>query len=295
MPQTVLITGTSSGLGRRTAEVLAEQGHTVVAAMRDPEGRNRAAADSLVKAANDAPKSGRILVVPMDVTSDASVDSAVAAAIEQTGSLDAVVNNAAYAVTGIGESVTSDQLLDVLDTNLVGPHRVARAVLPHLRERRRGLLVFVSSGAGRITAPGMGAYSASKSGLEALAQAYRYELRTLGIDVSVIQPGAFPSNLAASQAFGADESRLGDYAEVLGLTQGFMQGVAAAFSSPQPPDPREVADAIAALLDTPTGQRPDRVSVDRFFLGETVEAINAGIRRPTDRLLASMGLGAVLG
>ncbi|MEG8279876.1 SDR family oxidoreductase [Streptomyces sp. AHA2] len=293
MPQTVLITGTSSGLGRRTAEVLAEQGHTVVATMRDPEGRNRAAAEALVKEAQGAP--GRIRVVPMDITSDASVESAVDAAVEQTGHLDAVVNNAGYAVTGIGESVTSDQFLDVLDTNLVGSHRVARAVLPHLRARRSGLLVFVSSGAGRITAPGMGVYSASKFGVEALAQAYRYELRTLGIDVAVVQPGAFPSNLATSQVVGADTSRLGDYAEVLGLTQGFMQGVAAAFSSPQPPDPREVADAVVALLETPAGQRPDRVSVDRFFLGETVEAINAGIRRPTDHLLASMGMSAVLG
>jgi NAD(P)-dependent dehydrogenase (short-subunit alcohol dehydrogenase family) len=85
--------------------------------------------------------------------------------------------------------VTHLSLRDVLETNLLGPHRVTRAVLPHLRVRGSGLLVFVSSGAGRLTVPGMGVYSASKFGVEALAQAYRYELRSLGIDVTIVQPG----------------------------------------------------------------------------------------------------------
>ncbi|MEV5387257.1 SDR family oxidoreductase [Streptomyces sp. NPDC052721] len=292
MPQTVLVTGTSSGLGRRTAEVLAERGHTVVATMRAPQGKDRAAAETLIKTGDGSP--GRILVVEMDVRDDESVDAGVAAAIERAGGLDAVVNNAAYAITGIGESVTSSQLLDVLDTNLVGPQRVTRAVLPHLRPRRSGLLVFLSSGAGRLTVPGMGAYSASKSGLEALAQAYRYELRPLGIDVSIVQPGAFPSNLAASQVAGADENRLADYAEVLQLAGAFMQQIGAIFAGPQPPDPREVADAVADLVDTPSGQRPERVSVDRFMLGRAVTAINAGTKAPTDALLRELDLGAVV-
>ncbi|MGK5440546.1 SDR family oxidoreductase [Micromonospora sp. URMC 105] len=293
MPQTILVTGTSSGLGRRTAEVLAARGHTVIGTMRDPQGKDQAQADSLIR--YGAGTAGRILVVPMDVRSDESVDAGVAAAVEQAGRLDGVVNNAAYAITGVGESVTSQQLQDVLDTNVVGPQRVTRAVLPQLRQRRAGLLVFVSSGAGRLTLPGMGAYSASKFGLEALAQAYRYELRPLGIDVSIIQPGAFPTNLATSQVLGADESRVGDYADVLALTGAFMQNVGAIFASPQPPDPREVADTIADLVDAPAGKRPERVSVDRFMLGEAVEAINAGTKEPTDRLLSSLGLGAVLG
>jgi NAD(P)-dependent dehydrogenase (short-subunit alcohol dehydrogenase family) len=293
MSRTILVTGTSSGLGRRTAEVLADRGHTVVATMRDPDGKDRAAADSLVKYGEDT--TGRILVIQMDVRSDNSVDTGVATAIEQAGPLDGVVNNAAYAIAGIGESVTSHQLQDVLDTNVVGPQRVTRAVLPHLRQRRAGLLVFLSSGAGRFTVPGMGAYSASKFALEGLAQAYRYELRPLGIDVSIIQPGVFPTNLPASQVLGADASRLGDYTDVSALTGTFTQNVGAIFGSPQPPDPREVADAIADLVEAPAGQRPERVSVDRFMLGEAVEAINSGAKEPTDRLLASLGLGAVLG
>jgi NAD(P)-dependent dehydrogenase (short-subunit alcohol dehydrogenase family) len=97
--------------------------------------------------------------------------------------------------------VTHLSLRDVLESNLVGPHRVTRAVLPH---RGSVLLVFVSSGAGRLTVPGMGVYSASKFGVEALAQAYRYELRSLGIDVTIVQPGAFPSNVSTSQRLGAD-------------------------------------------------------------------------------------------
>ncbi|OPG03848.1 SDR family oxidoreductase [Microbispora sp. GKU 823] len=292
MPQNILVTGTSSGLGRRTAEVLAERGHTVVATMRDPQGKDAGAAETLIKTGEES--SGRILVVPMDVRSDESVEAGVAAAIEQAGVLDAVVNNAAYAITGIGESVTSGQLADVLDTNVVGPQRVTRAVLPHLRARRSGLLVFLSSGAGRLTVPGMGAYSATKFAVEGLAQGYRYELRPLGVDVSIVQRGAFPSNLAASQVMGADESRLPDYAEVLELAGTFMQRVGAIFASPGPPDPREVADAIADLVETPVGQRPERVSVDRFMLGKTVEAINDGAKAPTDALLRDLGLAAIL-
>ncbi|MCW3820809.1 SDR family oxidoreductase [Micromonospora sp. DR5-3] len=291
MSSTILITGTSSGLGRRTAEVLAARGHTVVATMREPDGKDRPAAESLVKTAADLP--GSIHVVPMDVTSDASVEHGVQLAIGQVGALDVVVNNAGYAVTGIGETVTSQQFHDVLDANLVGSHRVARAVLPHLRARRRGLLVFVSSGSGRLTVPGMGVYSATKFGVEALAQAYRYELRSLGIDVTIVQPGAYPTNLAAAQRLGADDSRLADYAEVMQLTQTFMQNVGAAFASPQPPDPREVADAIASLVESASGTRPDRISVDRFVLGTAVEAINAATRTATDDLLTQLGLGAV--
>ncbi|WP_432520054.1 SDR family oxidoreductase [Kineococcus sp. SYSU DK006] len=290
MTSTVLVTGTSSGLGRRTAQVLAERGHTVVATLRDPQGRDRPAAAELTA----TPGPGRVVVVGLDVRSDASVDAGVAAALERVGHLDAVVNNAAYALTGVGESVTSGQLLDLLDTNVVGPQRVARAVLPHLRSRRSGLLVFLSSGAGRLALPAMGAYSASKFGVEALAQAYRYELRPLGIDVSIVQPGAFPTNLAASQVQGADTGVVPDYAAALEMAQAVVRGIGSAFAAPVPPDPREVADAIAGLVEAPAGQRPERLGVDRFRLGEAVEAINAGTKEATDRLLAELGLRAAL-
>ncbi|WP_432510063.1 SDR family oxidoreductase [Kineococcus sp. SYSU DK001] len=289
MSRTVLVTGTSSGLGRATALALAERGHTVVATLRDPHGKDRTAAEELT-----ATTPSRVVVVGLDVRSDASVTAGVEAALDRVGHLDALVNNAAYALTGVGESVTSTQLQDLLDTNVVGPQRVARAVLPHLRARRSGLLVFLSSGAGRLALPTMGAYSASKFAVEALAQAYRYELRPLGIDVSIVQPGAFPTNLAASQVQGADTAVLPDYGAALDMAQAVVRGIGSAFTAPQPPDPREVADAIAGLVEAPAGQRPERLSVDRFRLGEAVEAVNAGAKGPTDRLLADLGLQAAV-
>jgi NAD(P)-dependent dehydrogenase (short-subunit alcohol dehydrogenase family) len=292
MPQTVLVTGTSTGLGRRTAEVLAERGHTVAATMRAPQGKDRDAARTLITTGGASP--GRILVVPMDIRDDESVNAGVAAAVEQAGGLDAVVNNAAYGITGIGESVTSGQLTDVLDTNLVGQQRVTRAALPHLRQRRSGLLVFVTSAAGRVTVPCMGAYSASKFGLEGLAQAYRYELRPLGIDVSIVEPGGFATNITASQVTGADESRLPDYAEVLELIDPFLRKIGEVLADPEPPDPREVADAIADLLDTPGGQRPERVTVDRFMIGRAVAAINESTKAPTEALLRELCFGTLL-
>jgi NAD(P)-dependent dehydrogenase (short-subunit alcohol dehydrogenase family) len=289
----VLVTGTGSGLGRRTAEVLAERGHTVVATLRDPDGKDSTAAETLVKSA--AETTGEITVVPMDVTSDASVEAGVALALERVGHLDAVVNNAGYSIGGIAETITSEQLLAALDANTVGAHRVTRAVLPNLRANHSGLVVFISSAAGRLTGPGMGAYSATKFAIEGLAQAYRYELRLLGIDVSIVQPGMFPTNLGASARFGEATDRATDYAEVGPLAQRFMQGLGAAMASPQPPDPREVAEAIATLVEAPAGTRPDHVSVDRFALGEAAEAINAGAKGPQDKLLTDLGLGPVVG
>jgi len=288
----VLVTGTSSGLGRRTAEVLAERGHRVVATMREPEGKDAEAAETLAKSAADT--EGQIVVVPMDVTSDTSVERGVALALERVGRLDAVVNNAGYAIGGITETITSEQLLAALNTNTVGPHRVARAVLPHLRGNHAGLLVFVSSGASRVVGPAMAAYSATKAAVEALALGYRYELRPLGIDVAIVQPGTFPTNLGDSHRVGQDTDRQADYTEAMQLAGSFMQNIGSVFSAPEPPDPREVADAVVALIEAPVGTRPERVSVDRFALGQAVEAINAAAKVPQDRLLADFGLGAIV-
>jgi NAD(P)-dependent dehydrogenase (short-subunit alcohol dehydrogenase family) len=282
-----LVTGSSSGFGYLTVLALAQRGHHVFASMRDPARRNRAAADELRRLAEE--RQLAIDVLDLDVTRDASVE----AAIEAAGPLDVVVNNAGYTVAGLAETVTAQQLLDELDTNVVGMHRVNRAVLPGMRARRSGLLVHLSSVLGRSVLPFLGPYTVSKWAIEALAETYRYELKTSGVDVVIVQPGPFPTSLTDKRQLGADGARNAEYGPLAGGVEQLNQFMAQLFSAPNGPDPREVADAIAALVDTPSGQRPARVVVDRFT-GDDARALNEAHAERQKALLAGMGMSFLL-
>jgi NADP-dependent 3-hydroxy acid dehydrogenase YdfG len=133
MTRTILITGTSSGLGRETAERLASDGYRVFAAMRDIANRNRSHADAL--------RSQNIGVVELDVTDDGSVDRAIASILAETGKINVLVNNAGMASVGVTEALTADQAKANFDTNVIGLLRVTRAVLPSMRREREGLII----------------------------------------------------------------------------------------------------------------------------------------------------------
>ncbi len=171
--ETVLITGASSGVGRATASRFAENGWTVYATARtesDLDGLD-CRTDTL------------------DVTSGEDIDRVVDRAIEETGQIDCLVNNAGYGQYGPVEDIPTDKLHRQFDVNVYGPHRLTRAVLPHMRDREAGTIVNVSSVAGRVVTPGGGAYSASKFALEALSDALRGEVDRFGVDVVVVEPG----------------------------------------------------------------------------------------------------------
>jgi len=265
----VIITGTSSGFGLLTTNTLAAAGHTVFATMRDPGGKNAKAAQAYA-----GTHGGRIHVVDMDVTSEASVDKAIAAIAAQTGgAIDAVVNNAGRFSMGVQESFSMADVQGVFDTNVYGPLRVNRAVLPHMRKRRSGVVINVSSVVGRFSLPTMGTYSASKFALEAFADAQRDEVRGLGIDVVLVEPGAFPTEVGNNGLYVGDPTRDGDYGAVAQIPQKVGEGLGQMFSSPDAPKPQAVADAIHRLLHTAAGQRPDRVVVDDMT-GAPVKALN---------------------
>lgn len=265
----VIITGTSSGFGLLTTNTLAAAGHTVFATMRDPGGKNAKAAQAYAGA-----HGGRIHVVDMDVTSEASVDKAIAAIAAQTGGvIDAVVNNAGRFSMGVQESFSMADVQGVFDTNVYGPLRVNRTVLPHMRKRRSGVIINVSSVVGRFSLPTMGTYSASKFALEAFADAQRDEVRGLGIDVVLVEPGAFPTEVGNNGLYVGDPTRDGDYGAVAQIPQKVGEGLGQMFSSPDAPKPQAVADAIHRLLHTAAGQRPDRVVVDDMT-GAPVKALN---------------------
>src|SRR5512143_1519952 len=204
--KTILITGASSGFGHDTAETLARAGHSVFASMREVNGKHRDQANALRKQG--------IVVVELDVSNDASVDAAVKEVLARAGRIDVLVNNAGIAAAGVTEAFTADQAKAVLNTNVVGVLRATRAVLPAMRRQGDGLIVNVGSVLGRVTFPFFGIYGASKFAVEALTDSLRYEVSQLGIDVTLVQPSAYPTPMYASVQQPADANRAAAYGPV---------------------------------------------------------------------------------
>lgn len=176
MERTALITGCSTGIGRATAQAFLEEGWTVVATARD-ESDIRDLADR------------GALTRTLDVTKPAQCQSVVESVIEETGRLDCLVNNAGYAQFGPLEDVPTRLVEDQFDVNVLGPHRLIREALPHMREAERGTIINVSSVSGRLSAPGMGVYSSSKAALESMSDALRVEAAGFDVDVVLVEPG----------------------------------------------------------------------------------------------------------
>ena len=193
----VLITGASSGMGRATAEHFARKGWRVFATARNPE-----AAAPLLALAREK---GWALSVPvLDVTSDDSVARAVSEALAATGGrMDALINNAGYFAFGALEETTPDELRAQLETNVIGVHRVTRAVLPSMRARGTGAVVTIGSVSGRVALPMAGPYHTSKWALEGMIEALRYELIPFGIRVTLIEPGPFKTPFHSKEVLAA--------------------------------------------------------------------------------------------
>ena len=190
MSSTWFITGTSSGLGRTFTEQLLRRGDRVAATLRRPE-----ALDDLRAAAGD-----RLWVAPLDVTDPEQVRATVDRAFAELGTIDVVVNNAGYGAFGSVEEVDDAEIARVIDTNLLGPIRVVRAALPHLRRQGRGRILQVSTAGGQTTYPSFGYYHAAKWGLEGFSETLAKEVAPFGIGVTIVQPGATPTNFGVALA-----------------------------------------------------------------------------------------------
>jgi NAD(P)-dependent dehydrogenase (short-subunit alcohol dehydrogenase family) len=281
--QVVLITGSSTGFGRLFAETLARKGHTVFATMRDPGGRNAKNGSEIRTLAEK--DSLPIYVLELDVTDDASVERAVDSAVAKAGRIDVAINNAGYFVSGLAEAVTTEQAQRLLDANFFGPVRVNRAVLPHMRRQRSGVLMHISSGAGRVVLPSMGLYCASKFALEALAEAYNYELAAQGIESVIVEPGQYETPIFGNTVTAADEARTNTY----GAVKQFPDKVNAALSSTAG-NAQEVADTVLRIIETPAGERQLRYFVSPQNFG--VDEINALSKQVQANVLEAFGLAA---
>ena len=180
--QTVLITGATDGLGKAAALLLAERGYRVFAAGRSAD--KRAQLDALAKE-----KHLLLETMQMDVCDDASVQKAVASVYQKAGALDVLINNAGFVQVGAVEDLRLEDWRRQFETNFFGVIRVTQAVLPRMRERRKGRILMMSSVSGFVTPPTQGVYSASKHAIEALSNALRHELYPFGIHTILIQPG----------------------------------------------------------------------------------------------------------
>jgi len=281
--QVVLITGSSTGFGRMFTETLARKGHTVFATMRDPTGRNAKNASEIRAVAEK--DSLPIHVLELDVTDDASVQRAVDAAIGKTGRIDVAINNAGYYLSGLAEAVTTEQAQRLMDTNFLGAVRVNRAVLPHMRRQRSGVIMHISSAAGRLVAPSIGLYCASKFALEALAESYRYELAAQGIESVIVEPGQYQTPVFGNTVKAADEARTNTY----GAVKDIPAKLDAALSSTAG-DPQEVANVVLKIIATPAGEKQLRYFVSPASLG--VDEINVLSHRVQTKLLEAFGLTA---
>ena len=283
--KTIVITGCSTGFGALTAKALAANGHHVIATMRHAATRNRAAKLELEAFAKQGDHT--LEVLELDVTDDASVTSAIASIAKSHGRIDVLINNAGVMNVGVTEAYTIDELKTQFEVNTFGPARTIRAVLPTMRAQGSGLIVSVTSLAGRLVFPFFGAYCASKFALEALAEAYRYELSGLGIDSIIVEPGAFGTSLLPRSPAPLDQKTVSAYGDIGKIPEAMKAGFQSMYDSAEPPRAEDVSEAIVKLIEQ-TGKRPLRTVVMPEGMDFGVDRLNAGVSEVQNALLKTM-------
>jgi NAD(P)-dependent dehydrogenase (short-subunit alcohol dehydrogenase family) len=258
--KTWFITGATRGFGALIMDAVLASGDAVVATARDPSS----IADH-----------SRSLKLLLDVTNEEQARSAAARAIEKFGRIDVLVNNAGYGLLGAVEEASALEVERVFSTNVFGLLNVTRAVLPHMRERRSGHVINMSSIGGYASYPGWGIYCATKFALEGISEAMSIELAPLGIHATVVEPGYFRTDFLSERSLSSTAARIHDYADTVGK----MRTFAAAVNNQQPGDPRRLAQAIVQLAATP---RPPT----RLALGSDTVARIEEKHRDVERELA---------
>jgi NAD(P)-dependent dehydrogenase (short-subunit alcohol dehydrogenase family) len=286
MSKKILITGASSGFGKLTTLTLLKDGHKVAASMRGANSKNKSVADELKKAG--------ARIVEIDVTDDVSVNNGVGKAINELGGLDVVVNNAGVGVLGLQETFTLDDMKKVFDINVFGIQRINRAALPHLREQKSGLIIFISSLLGRISLPFYGPYQSTKWAVEAMAENYRVELSGFGIECCIVEPGDYPTTFMHNLVEPTDSSRDNAYGPLAQAPKAMFDNFENVLKQNKQQDPQNVANKIAELIDTPAGQRNFRTAVDNMGMGDPIVEYNGHLEKLTQGIYNNFGIGDML-
>jgi NAD(P)-dependent dehydrogenase (short-subunit alcohol dehydrogenase family) len=266
--RTWFITGTSSGFGRAIADAALANGDRVIATARRPEQLA------------DLDHCDRVHVAALDVTDARQRSAAIAAAIDRFGRIDVLVNNAGRTQVGAVEETTDEELRSLFELHFFAPAALTCAVLPHMRANGGGAIVQMSSVGGQTTAPGFGAYCATKFALEGLTEALHEEVARFGIRTLIVEPGAFRTGLFRPGA-AYESAAIGEYAETVGATRDYI----ASNDGQQPGDPAKAAQAILAALDA---EEPPL----RLVLGEdAIGNIRARLERVSDELARWEAIG----
>jgi len=229
MSKVIFITGGSSGIGKATGEFLLTKGYKVYGTSRDP------------KKVSGSP----FPLVALDVRDTASIKAAVAQVIAEAGAIDVLVNNAGVGITGPLEEIPAEEIKNNFETNLFGPIEVMKAVLPHMRAQKSGLIINVTSIAGYMGLPYRSVYSASKGALELITEALRMEVKGFGITITSVAPGDFATNIASGR-YHAPLLKGSAYEVPYGATLNLMNTHVDAGSNPQ-----QMAEAVYAIMKTP--------------------------------------------
>lgn len=258
MTRTVLITGTSSGLGRATAKHFHAKGWNVIATMRTPERET------------EFGQFDRMLVARLDVQDAGSIRSAVDAGIARFGSIDALVNNAGYGAFGPLEAIPAEKIRRQFDVNVLGLLATTQAVLPHFRANRAGTIVNVSSMGGRLAFPLGSLYHGTKFAVEGLSESLQYELAPLGVHVKVVEPGGILTDFGGRSLDFNNDPALDAY-------QPLVQSVMSAFGPMMAngSQPEQIAEVVYAAATDTGGQF-------RFEAGEDAVRILAARRAADD-------------
>jgi NAD(P)-dependent dehydrogenase (short-subunit alcohol dehydrogenase family) len=264
-----LVTGASRGLGREIARAAFDAGETVVATARS--------ADAVRDAFGS--EHDRLHALALDITDAEAANSVAAETIERFGAIDVLVNNAGYAELGFFETFTDDAVRRQFEVNLFGTMNVARAVAPHMRERRSGLIVTVSSVSGLVSNGGGAVYSASKFAVEGWMEGFAQELAPLGVRSLLVEPGMLRTDFMDGKSARFGSIDIPDYAEAIAQYRAFVDGA----NGNQPGDPKQLAARIVALASQ--GEVPSRLIFGddaRQWAGAKVEQLRQQITQSAD-------------
>jgi len=234
--KTWFITGASRGFGLRVAKLALQRGDNVVATARRAAAVTKALGENL-----------RLLAVPLDVTDEPQAQKAVEAAVARFGRIDVLLNNAGFGLLGAVEEASAQDIERLYRTNVFGLLAVTRAVLPQMRAQKSGRILNISSVGGYRGAAGFGVYCSTKFAVEGLSEALHTELASLGIKVTVVEPGYFRTDFLDATSLSVSVNRISDYNN----TSGHVRQVAVDLNHEQPGDPEKLAQVLVKFVDAP--------------------------------------------